>query len=141
MKVSRILGIGTDIVSVKRMQKIIERGVGYEKRFMSKVLHQIEIKEYENIDEINQKSRYLASRWGLKEATVKACGNRSIYFPGVYLAKYEKSKPKLTIEGETNERILLRELEVSRMHASISHEDEYAVAFVIMETFKAFETF
>lgn len=52
MKASRILGVGTDIVSIKRMQKIIERGTDYEMRFMNKVLHHKEMKEYEVIDEI-----------------------------------------------------------------------------------------
>jgi len=47
--------------------------------------------------------------------------------------------PEVRIEGETNERILFKELEVSKIHASLSHEDEFAVGFVIMEAFKEFD--
>ena len=50
--------------------------------------------EYKQIEDEKVKSQYLASRWALKEAMVKASGNRSIYYPGVYLLKNAKdTKP------------------------------------------------
>ncbi len=65
----------------------------------------------------------MASRWAFKEALVKASGNTSLYYPGMYLKKKEGEKPTPSIEGELNERIIFKELEVSTIHASISHED------------------
>ena len=82
---------------------------------------------------------YLASRWAFKEAMVKASGNTSLYYPGMYLLKEGgERKPVPTIEGDVNTRILYEELKVSSIHASISHEDHFAVAFVIMETLTSF---
>ncbi len=54
---------------------------------------------------------------------VKASGNKSLYYPGMYLKKEENKKPVMEIEGELNKRILFEELEISRIHSSISHED------------------
>jgi phosphopantetheinyl transferase (holo-ACP synthase) len=71
----------------------------------------------------------------LKEAIVKASGNRSIYFPGVYLHKAsENTKPLVQIEGDVNKKIMYDELQVSNIHSSISHEDLFAIAFVLLET-------
>ncbi len=80
----------------------------------------------------------MASRWAFKEAMVKASGNTSLYYPGMFFLKKEGEKPIPTIESEINERILFKELEVSKVHASISHEDQFAVAFVVLETLKPF---
>ena len=38
------------------------------------------------------------------------------------------------VEGDVNMKILYDELKVSAIHSSLSHEDKFAVAFVIMET-------
>ena len=35
----------------------------------------------------DESTRYLASRWALKEAMVKATKNRSLFYPGMYLDK------------------------------------------------------
>jgi phosphopantetheinyl transferase (holo-ACP synthase) len=70
---------------------------------------------------------------------VKASGNTSLYYPGMYLKKEAiegetTKKPVATVEGEANSKIMYEELKVSAIHASISHEDQFAVAFVILET-------
>jgi holo-[acyl-carrier protein] synthase len=75
MKIPRVLGVGTDIVSIDRMLKIISRGLSYEDRFLKKVLHHLELEEYKSHDDEKLKSQFLASRWALKEASVKACGS------------------------------------------------------------------
>ncbi len=93
MKIYRVLGVGTDIVSVDRILKIIQRGPAYEKRFLSKVFHQVEFEEYYKKDDDTLKSQYLASRWALKEASVKACGDKRLYYPGLYLQKEEGKRP------------------------------------------------
>jgi holo-[acyl-carrier protein] synthase len=83
------------------------------------------------------KFQFLASRWALKEAVVKACGDGSLKYPGIYLIKRDgKKKPEVEIEGDHNIQILFKDLEVSAIHASISHEEHYATAFVVMETLK-----
>lgn len=75
----------------------------------------------------------------MKEAIVKASGSKLIYFPGVFLKKNGDSKPSVEIEGEVNKKILFEELQISQIHASISHEDLFAIAFVMLETTRAVE--
>ena len=91
LQIPRILGVGTDITSVERMLMIIKRGGTFEERFIHRCLHQKEIEEYRNIgsDEEDKKraAQYIASRWAFKEAMVKATGNTSLYYPGMYLKK------------------------------------------------------
>ena len=68
----------------------------------------------------------MASRWAFKEAMVKASGNTGLYYPGMYLLKNKEKgggKPVPTIEGDFNQKIIYEQLEVSQIHASISHED------------------
>ena len=103
---------------------------------MKRVLHSKEIEEYRAFDEEKRKGQYLASRWALKEAMVKASGNTSLYYPGMYLKKVEDKKPVMEIDSEFNYRILFKELEVSSIHSTLSHEDLFAVAFVILETLR-----
>jgi phosphopantetheinyl transferase (holo-ACP synthase) len=43
MKIPRILGVGTDIQSVERIQKLVQRGDYFEKRFITGVFHPYEI--------------------------------------------------------------------------------------------------
>ena len=63
---------------------------------------------------------------------VKACGDTSLYYPGIYLIKSNSDpeaeiaigeKPKVEIEGDHNKKILFENLQVSSIHSSISHED------------------
>ena len=78
---------------------------------------------------------------------VKASGCTKLSYPNIYLAKQPrirledgsmspKLKPVLTIDGELNKRLIFEELAIleNGMHANISHEDEYAVAMVTLET-------
>jgi phosphopantetheinyl transferase (holo-ACP synthase) len=53
------------------------------------VLNEREKNEYNKKLDIKTKSQYLASRWALKEALVKATGNTSLFYPGIYLDKSE----------------------------------------------------
>ena len=95
------------------------------------------------------KLQYLASRWALKEALVKASSRTDLDYTGIYLKKSIESadkadglpdlnplrvRPALTVDGDKNTRIIFEELKVCSMHASISHEEDYAIAFVTLET-------
>ena len=39
----------------------------------------------------------------------------------------------LKVCGDLNEKIIFSDLGITRMHASISHEEEHALAFVTLE--------
>ncbi|KRX08796.1 4'-phosphopantetheinyl transferase superfamily [Pseudocohnilembus persalinus] len=103
----KILGIGTDITSVSRMKQILQKS--YKQRFLVKTLNPIEIEQIEKKSNIDLQAQFLASRWAFKEAVVKATGRVDLVYPQMYLEKNEL-----------------------RTHVSISHEDEYSVAFVLI---------
>ncbi|CAG9328908.1 unnamed protein product [Blepharisma stoltei] len=117
----RIIGIGIDLCKNIRMHKILENK-NIRERFLEKVLH-----PNEKIKEIN--SKYLASRWAIKEALVKATASRRILFHEVEICKQESGQPYIRAYGETKN--LLEEIGVENTMMSLSHEDEYSVAVVI----------
>jgi len=125
-----IKGVGVDIAKIPRFKRIIE---SHESSFIRKILHANEIKEYNEIKLIDSKTKYLASRWSLKEALVKATGNKSLIFSKIYLEKNKDGKPFVKFDEKyLEENSQFKEID-GKIHISISHEDDYAVAFVIIE--------
>ena len=59
MSFNKIKGIGIDLTKISRFTKIIEK---YEKNFIYKVLHLKEISNYNSLNTIDKKSKFLASR-------------------------------------------------------------------------------
>uniref|UniRef100_A0A7S3CPX8 4'-phosphopantetheinyl transferase domain-containing protein n=1 Tax=Strombidium rassoulzadegani TaxID=1082188 RepID=A0A7S3CPX8_9SPIT len=131
-----------------------------QKRFLTGVFHPIEIEEFEKRDEGAPRLQYLASRWALKEALVKASGQTKLSYNEIYLKKPPplvkvstlpsgeeikekiKQKPQLAVVGELNRTLLFEQLaiiEEGGMHASLSHEDKYAVATVVLEKYEEIE--
>jgi holo-[acyl-carrier protein] synthase len=126
-----IKGVGIDITKIPRFSRLLEQK--YLNNFLNKALHPIEIQEIQNLKSNDLKARYLASRWSFKEALVKATGDKQIIFSKVYLKKEQTGKPFITFEDEylkNNKKI--EEIQ-DRLHVSISHEDDTAVAIVIIE--------
>jgi phosphopantetheine--protein transferase-like protein len=87
---NKIRGIGIDIAHISRFKKIIADK--HEQNFMKKVLHKLEIDEYNKKQCIDLKANFIASRWSVKEALVKATGNKQIIFSYVYLEKENSGK-------------------------------------------------
>ena len=134
MKPRAILGIGVDIAKVSRIQALVNKGPRYHQRFLQLICHPSEIEEYERKEAEQVKLQYLASRFALKEAMVKAAGRTDLEFAGIYLKKHNnmKTRPELTVDGAKNLQIF-GELQVCSMHGSVSHEEDYAIAFVTLE--------
>ena len=118
-----VLGVGIDICRVARMQGILSgRTAG---RFLQKALH---------VDEQTAPvtPQFLASRWAVKEALVKASGRTDLVFRLVKVEKLPNGRPVLALAPSEMEK--LRVLGGDKLHVSLSHEDEYAVAVVVLET-------
>ena len=65
---------------------------------------------------------------------VKATQNRNFYFPGMYINKPQTpNKIGMVIDSVANQKIL-DGLGVKHIHSSISHEEEYSIAFVVLES-------
>lgn len=123
-----ILGIGTDLVQVARMQGMWER---HGRRLPERILHPLERAE---LPEQNP-AGFLARRFAAKEALSKALGCGV----GVDMALAEagvthdaRGRPEFVLEGRV--RATVERLGVGAIHLSISDERDYAQAFVIVES-------
>ncbi len=125
-----IFGLGTDIVRVSRIARILANSK-LEARFCRKVLHPNELEQYAAYPSLQRKAEFVATRWAAKEACVKASGITSLIFPGICIERGKGGRPGIRWEGDNEQKIGL--LGVARTHVSLSHEEEYAVASVILE--------
>jgi holo-[acyl-carrier protein] synthase len=112
-----ITGTGIDIVNINRIKKSL---ADHGDRFTGKILSGQEI---ENIPS-TRKEEYIAGRFAAKEALVKAAGS-SLDFISITILNNEKGKPFIS-EIPDN-------LKGKKIHLSISHDTDYAAAFVIIE--------
>lgn len=101
-----IKGIGVDIVKISRFNNVNEH-------FINRILTPLEKEEYLKRE---NKTQYLASRFAAKEAYFKA--SQDIHYLGASILNDESGKPYV--------------LDKKNIHLSISHEDEYVVAYLIM---------
>ena len=110
-----IIGIGTDILKISRIK------LEHSKR----VLNTDELVVFNSFNNAKRKIEYLAGRFALKEAIIKAIGNTeySIGMRDICILNDDKGKPFFANNP-------FKDLKV---HISISHEKEYCIGFCIIE--------
>ena len=124
-----IHGIGTDIVAVKRLQRMWER---HGERVLEKLLAPQELAEFAHAAAV-ARGRFLAKRFAAKEAFCKALGTGvrpPAVLPAIAVGHDDLGKPVLAFRGQLAELIENQGLTV---HVSLSDEAEYAIASVILE--------
>jgi len=124
-----IVGIGSDIVSVRRIRDAAER---HGERFLNRIFTPGELaysraraREFE----------HLAVRFAAKEALAKALGtgvSGGILLSDAEVRNNPEGKPEMLLHGRARETA--DALGVRRVHLTLSHADVYAVAFVVLET-------
>lgn len=121
-----IAGIGTDIAEVKRFEKWVKNPEMIERFFNEK--------ERSSAKSDSAKCQHYAVRFAAKEAFSKALGTGISGFnlKDVYITNNSEGKPELNIEGAALS-LLKERLGDCNAFVSLSHEKEYAVAFVILE--------
>lgn len=123
-----IKGIGTDIVKIDRVNKVISRSGD---RLAQRILSSIEFSQYlQN----KNKAAWLAKKFVAKEAAAKALGTgfrQGLRFEHLQVGHNALGKPTIEFVGIASE--LVEELGISGVHLSISDEKDYAVAFVVLE--------
>lgn len=124
-----ILGLGTDIVEIQRINDSLQRlGDKFSKRILTETEHQ-------DFKASKQPAAFLAKRFAAKEAAVKALGTgigNGVSFQHFEVGHDAFGAPLLTISGYARE--LCQQRAVQYAHLSISDESHYAVATVILET-------
>ena len=123
-----IVGIGTDIAEVSRIGGLVDR---HGDRFLRRVFTQDEL---EYALGRHRRDEHLAARFAAKEAVLKAI--RTGVGPGTSLHEVEvfhgpKGEPEVRLHGAT-ERVA-RAKGVERIHLSLSHTEQFGVAFVVCE--------
>lgn len=111
-----IIGIGTDICKIDRIAKLIDK---QGEKFIRRILT-----EDERVGEVSV--AYLAKRFAAKEACAKALGcgiGAQLSFQDIEVHRLEEGQPILKVESRPD----------MRFHLSLSDEDDYAVAMVVVE--------
>lgn len=124
---SEIIGIGTDMCAVSRMETAIQRTHFYERVFFENERAYLEKKE-------NARAQSAAAMFAAKEAVAKALGTgfiRGIMPWTIEVTHEENGKPGIVLHGAAKER--LEELGGEKLHLSLTHESDTAMAFVVIE--------
>jgi holo-[acyl-carrier protein] synthase len=123
-----IKGIGTDIVEVKRISKILLK---HGESFLVRVFTKNELKMGKSR---KNSAAFFAGRWAAKEAFSKALGTgigEKCYWTDIEISNDTQGNPVCRISG--NAKKTAKQMEISKIHVSISHEREYACSTVILE--------
>ena len=123
-----IYGVGTDIVSIKRVQEILNKN---RDGFINRVLTEHERALFANKSD---SAAFCAKRFAAKEAFSKALGTgigRVVSFQDLTVRKNENGKPYFLPSEKL--RLYLQEKGIKQGHSSISDESLNALAFVVLE--------
>jgi holo-[acyl-carrier protein] synthase len=122
-----IVGIGTDIVEVCRIEEKIARSDFFKAHVFSE-------NEIAYCEKQKKPFVHFAARWAVKEAYLKAFGVKFIgnhRLPEIETVHNEDGKPFLNLIGKALEEF--EDKKYTNIHLSISHTDSHAIAYVIIE--------
>jgi holo-[acyl-carrier protein] synthase len=122
-----IYGLGTDIIEVARIQKVMERDLGFREKIFSEG-------EIAYCEQMKNKYQHYAARFSAKEAFMKALGTGwrdGIRFVEVEVVHDPLGKPLVRLSGKALE--MAENAGMGEMHVSLSHIKETASAVVVVE--------
>jgi holo-[acyl-carrier protein] synthase len=122
-----IFGIGTDIIEVERIEKMVARGRQYiDTIFTEKEIRYCEAKA--------RKSEHYAARYAAKEAVLKALGmgwREGLAFSEIEVVNDELGRPHVILHGKVKEAF--EHHRIKQTSISLSHDRDYAIAVIILE--------
>jgi len=121
-----IFGIGVDIVEVHRFSKWINN---------PKIINRFfNIEEQKNFKNEQAACEHYASRFAVKEAFGKAlgCGLSAFALTDIFVKNDERGRPYLIVQNKAEE-LLKKTCGDCKIHLSISHEKDYAIAYLVIE--------
>ncbi|MFT5874761.1 MAG: holo-[acyl-carrier protein] synthase [Clostridium sp.] len=124
-----IIGVGTDIVEIGRIKNAIEAN----SRFLEKIFTSVELEYFKSR---NLRPEYVAGRFAAKEAVAKALGTgfRGFDFKDIEIDRTTLGKPIVILKGKA--KLIAKKEGQYNIHLSISHGQESAVAYAILEVEK-----
>ena len=122
-----IYGIGLDVLRVKRIEAVYQR---HGERFVERLLHPLERKEFE---QATRPAQYLAKSFAIKEAFVKAMGTGffGISHDDVGAVRKASGKPEFVFSKRLKAR--LKRLKIRSAHVSLSDEGGIVGAVAVLE--------
>jgi holo-[acyl-carrier protein] synthase len=114
--------IGVDIIEIDRIGKATRR---WGDTFLQRVFTPSEVTSY------SRKNASLAVRFAAKEAVLKAFGacSKGISWQDIEILTEENGKPFVKLFGKAEKAA--KELAITEMSISLSHSDNFAVAFAV----------
>ena len=121
-----IYGIGTDIVSIKRIRLSLKK-----KNFIKRIYNEQEVLKCKKV---SKQHNCFAKRFAAKEAFSKALGtgiSNGINFNEIAVLNNKSGKPYINLKGKTKQQIkkIFKQKKI-KISLSLSDERDYAVAFV-----------
>lgn len=123
-----ILGIGIDIVDVRRMEGIIFR---WQEKFLRRIFTDLEIRYCNN--KKNPAQRF-ATRYAAKEAYIKALypkGTEGISFLDIEISDEKGKRPAINLYGRV--KLDADAIKAKNTFLMISHDGNYGIANVVLE--------
>ncbi len=127
-----ILGIGSDLIDIRRIEKSIER---HGERFVVRIFTDIERARAEGRA---QRAASLAKRFAAKEACAKALGSgisEGVFWRDMGVVNLPNGRPTMHLTGGAAEKLarLTPDGHRATIHLTITDEFPMAQAFVIIE--------
>jgi len=125
----RIEGVGTDVVSIADFQRRLDRTPGLEERVFAP-------EESAYCRSMARPAQHYAARFAAKEAVLKALGTgwgEGVEFRDVVVVRGPRGVPLVRLEGGAAARMEGRR---ARLHLSLSHAGDTAMAVAILETWE-----
>jgi holo-[acyl-carrier protein] synthase len=124
-----ILGIGNDIIDIRRIERTLER---YGRRFIDRVFTEIEQRKSEG--RRNRAASY-AKRFAAKEACSKALGTgfrHGVFWRDLGVVNLKSGKPTLLLTGGAADRLAKMTPKGMRAQIDVTLTDDYPQAQAIV---------
>jgi holo-[acyl-carrier protein] synthase len=136
-----IVGIGSDLSDIRRIEKTLER---FGERFVNRTFTAIERDRSERkVNAQGGRAASYAKRFAAKEACAKALGTgvprRGVHWADMGVINLRSGKPTMALTGGAAARLaeITPEGMVAVIHLSLTDDHPYAQAFVIIEAVPA----
>lgn len=131
-----IIGLGSDLIDIRRVDKSIER---FGERFLSRIFTAV---EREKSDKRSQRAASYAKRFAAKEACSKALGTglrRGVFWRDMGVVNLLSGQPTMKLTGGAAKRLqsLLPENHAAQIHLTITDDFPLAQAFVLISAIPA----
>jgi holo-[acyl-carrier protein] synthase len=130
-----IIGIGSDLIDIRRIEKTLER---HGQRFIDRVYTPVEQAKSERR---KQRAASYAKRFAAKEACAKALGtglSQGVFWRDMGVVNLPSGAPTMQLTNGAAKRLsaIIPSGYTSRIHVTITDDFPLAQAFVIIEALK-----